>query len=113
MDFAMRHEGLPSRSLWDCLLGKDHKLYVHEDHQAMLQILRAGRNPTMRYLHRTHRVSVQWLHEQLGPSIASVDIRYEDTADMCADIYTKTFDDLTKWVHACDLINIVAPARMS
>eukprot|EP00969_Alexandrium_andersonii_P204958 9057225-Alexandrium_andersonii.AAC.1 len=71
MDYAMRQEGLPSRSLWGCLLGKDHILQVHEDSQAMLAVLRAGRSPTMRYLHRTHRVSVQWLHEQLGPSVAS------------------------------------------
>eukprot|EP00969_Alexandrium_andersonii_P048342 2120938-Alexandrium_andersonii.AAC.1 len=67
----------------------------------------------MRYLHRTHRVSVQWLHEQLGPTITSVDIRYEDTADMFADIYTKTFDDHSKWEHACDLINVVTPDRLS
>eukprot|EP00969_Alexandrium_andersonii_P213207 9415135-Alexandrium_andersonii.AAC.1 len=32
---------------------------------------------------------------------------------MCADIYTKTYDDLTKWVHACDLINVFAPGRLT
>eukprot|EP00969_Alexandrium_andersonii_P000494 21172-Alexandrium_andersonii.AAC.1 len=61
MDYAMRQEGLPSRSLWGCLLGADHILQAHEGNQAMLAVLRAGRNPTMRYLRRTRRVSVQRL----------------------------------------------------
>eukprot|EP00969_Alexandrium_andersonii_P133696 5912851-Alexandrium_andersonii.AAC.1 len=98
MDFAMRQEGLPSRSLWGCLLGKDHKLQVREGNQSMLQIMRTGRNPTMRYLRRTHRVSVQWLPEQLGPSVTSVDMRYEDTADMCADIYLYIYKNLRRRV---------------
>eukprot|EP00969_Alexandrium_andersonii_P039757 1741445-Alexandrium_andersonii.AAC.1 len=63
MDYAMRHEGLPSHSLWEVLMRSGYFLRVHEDNQAMIQIVRSGRNRTMRYLHRTHRVSVQWLHE--------------------------------------------------
>jgi hypothetical protein len=34
-----------------------------EDNQAMMACARSGRNPTMRYLGRTHRVSVAWLKE--------------------------------------------------
>ena len=30
----------------------------------MLFILKTGRNPTIRHLSRTHRVSVAWLREQ-------------------------------------------------
>eukprot|EP00969_Alexandrium_andersonii_P169325 7485454-Alexandrium_andersonii.AAC.1 len=66
----------------------------------MLAVLRTGRSPAMRYLHRTRRVSVPWFRERLGPSVTSVAIRYEDTGDMCADIYTKAFDDVAKWTHA-------------
>eukprot|EP00969_Alexandrium_andersonii_P283211 12520594-Alexandrium_andersonii.AAC.1 len=58
----------------------------------------------MRYLHRTHRVSAQWLHERFALFPQNVDIFYEDSCDMCADI--------TKWSHACDLINIVHPTRL-
>eukprot|EP00969_Alexandrium_andersonii_P111125 4905443-Alexandrium_andersonii.AAC.1 len=63
MDYAMRHEGLPSHSLREVLLPAGHCLRAHEDNQAMMAIIKSGRNPTTRYLHRTHRVSVQWLHE--------------------------------------------------
>ena len=31
---------------------------------------------------------------------------------MCADIYTKAFSEDHKWVHACDLINIIHPNRL-
>eukprot|EP00969_Alexandrium_andersonii_P255119 11277818-Alexandrium_andersonii.AAC.1 len=88
MDYAMRQEGLPSHSLWDCPMGESHTRYVHEDNRAMLAVMRSGRNPTMRYLHRTHRVSVQWLHEH---------------------IYTKTFDAVNK----LSLIHISEPTRLA
>ena len=81
----------------------------------MLQVVRTGRNPTMRYLHRTHRVSVSWLHERFAPEDAgpnhNLHIDYELTDRMCADIYTQIFTDPPKWLHACDLINVIDPRR--
>ena len=38
-------------------------LLFHEDNQAMIRVVATGKNPTMRYLVRTHRVSVAWLHD--------------------------------------------------
>ena len=58
----------------------------------------------MRYLGRTHGVSVAWLYERFGHD--DVDLVYEDTARMCADIFTKAFKDEPAWTHACWLINI-------
>eukprot|EP00969_Alexandrium_andersonii_P070009 3090140-Alexandrium_andersonii.AAC.1 len=90
-----------------------HCLRVHEDNQAMMAIVKSGRNPAMRYLLKTHRVSVQWLHERFADSEAApVELTYEDSADMKADIYIKAFNEEVKWTHACDLINIVDPKRL-
>ena len=111
MDYGMRTIGLPARGLWEKLLPHWHRLIVHEDNQAMLQVVKTGRNPTMRYLHRTHRVDVQWLHERFKDT-EEVDLSYELSARMCADIYTKAFTDPAKWEHACDLINIISPDRL-
>ena len=111
MDYGMRAIGLPARSLWEVLLPHEHKLIVHEDNQAMLQVVNTGRNPTMRYLHRTHRVSVRWLYERFKDDKETT-LSYEITTRMCADIYTKAFTDPAKWEHACDLINVFTPKRL-
>jgi hypothetical protein len=70
-------------------------LYVHEDNQAMIQVIKSGKNPTMRYLGRTHRVSIQWLHERFAEK--DLVLIYEVSAKMAADIYTKAFSDPLKW----------------
>ena len=71
----------------------------------MIRAVETGRNPTMRYLARTHRVSVAWLHETF--SHQNIGLMYEVSSRMCADISTKAFTEVTKWQAVCDLINIV------
>lgn len=65
----------------------------------------------MRHLLRAHRVSVAWLHERLGQCKGRdpVIMFYENTANMSADIYTKSFKEAPAWHHALKLINIFAP----
>ncbi len=56
---------------------------------------------------RTHRVNVHWLHETfLHPWL---DLVKTGTHYMRADIFTKGFETLDKWVHAMQLINHVDP----
>eukprot|EP00972_Heterocapsa_arctica_P003392 506915-Heterocapsa_arctica.AAC.1 len=42
----------------------------------------------------------------------SLELGYELSSHMCADICTKGFTDGAKWIEVCDLINIVDPARL-
>ena len=77
----------------------------------MIRCVETGRNPTLRYLHRTHRLRVSWLHERFQD--ADLNLVYEVTSRMCADIYTKAFTDGAKWEAACWLINVVDPRRIS
>ena len=110
MDHALRHCGLPCLDLWHRLLPHLPGLVVHEDNQAMIKVVESGRNPTMRYIGRTHGVSVAWLHETFkGEDLA---LAYEITSRMCADIYTKAFTDADKWKLACWLINICDPKEL-
>ena len=104
-NFAIRHCGLPGFSLWEALLGGYPNLYVHEDNQAMLRVLETGKNPTMRYLARTHRVNVAWLHEVCQND--RVILGYEESSRMCADIFTKMFSDSKLWKAARTLINVL------
>ena len=93
-DTAVRTIGLPALDLWDILSSTKGNLCLYEDNQAMISVVRSGRNPTMRYLERTHGVSVAWLHEIFqADHIALV---YEITGKMAADIYTKGYDDARK-----------------
>ena len=60
MSHALRHCGLPCLDLWHALLPHEPRLIVHEDKQAMIQVVEAGRSPTVRYIGRTHGASVAW-----------------------------------------------------
>eukprot|EP00969_Alexandrium_andersonii_P333400 14734350-Alexandrium_andersonii.AAC.1 len=77
-------------------MGPGHIMYAHEGNQAMLAVARWGRNPAMPYLHRTHRAPGQWLRARFALYPDNVKIYYGDSADLCADIYIKAFDDALK-----------------
>ena len=62
--FGLRTEGIPAMQLWDVLLGRLVDLQCLEDNQAMVRVVETGRNPTMRYIGRTHGVSIAWLQER-------------------------------------------------
>ena len=110
MDFAIRSMGLPSLSLWDTLGFGKGGVDVHEDNMSMVRICETGRNPTMRYLSRTHGVSVAWLHEQFTGG--TLRLHYERSDRMRADLLTKAFTDLARWEAACWLINVLHPDRL-
>ena len=44
--------------LWEVLLPRGFTSVLHEDNQAMAQVIKTCRNPTVRHLHRAHRISV-------------------------------------------------------
>ena len=90
MDSALLTLGIPGLLIWDQIL-PDAALTCHEDNQPMIRVLQTGRNPSMRYLHRTHRVSVARLHEAYMRK--DFDLVYELTSKKFADIYTKAFVD--------------------
>ena len=104
-NFGVRVCGLPCPDLWEILLHRCCPLVVHEDNQAMLRVIETGRNPTMRYLARTYRVSVQWLREVFRRE--HIRCVYARTDVMAGDIYTKAFCEPDKWTHAQELINII------
>ena len=86
----------------------------------MIRVVQTGKNPTMRHLNRVHRISVAWLHEQLGnpggvTACSKTNLFYEKSDEMAADIYTKAFTCPFKWQDVSTLINhwIVRAAKGS
>ena len=64
----------------------------------------------MRYLHRTHRISIAVLHELLTGKVdlsKTVTVEYTTSEKMAADIFTKGFSDKKKWDHAARAIGLV------
>ena len=75
---ALRAVGNPSLDLWDALLNRKAMLTFHEDNEAMIKICRAGKNPTMRHIHRVHGVSAVELYERFAdPHFQLVYERFE------------------------------------
>ena len=106
--FTLRMFGIPAVQFWSTVLQRELlKLYFHEDNQTMIRVMQTGRNFSMRYATRTLRLPIGWTHErfQWGDFL----LRYEVTARMAADIFTKAFTDEVKFTSACWLINIVDP----
>ena len=91
------------------------------DNQSMMEVVRTGRNPTMRHLGRVHGVCIGFLHEQYskndGPPTANrpgggvLKMEYVSSSLMLADIYTKEFTDEQKWNSLKRQIGILSPVE--
>eukprot|EP00974_Lingulodinium_polyedra_P099801 9667937-Lingulodinium_polyedra.AAC.1 len=63
----------------------------------MARVVETGRNPTIRYLHRTQWVAVAWFHERFLDVASRLRVAYEESENACADIYIYTHPV----VHCC------------
>jgi hypothetical protein len=109
---AVRTEGLPALQLWETVLGRPVDLILLEDNTATMQVLKTGKNPTMRHLSRTHRVNFSWLSEVFR-KCDQVHIAYCNTNEQAADLLTKGFTNPLVWERVRSLIGIVPLADKS
>ena len=102
-------ELIPALDMCDKILPVGYDAIFHEDNQAMIRVITTGRNPTMRYLHRTHRISIATLHEIVTGQASGTPVvcEYTSSAEMAADIFTKGFTDQGKWGHATKSVGII------
>ena len=91
--------------LWRIVAGKEPQIVFHDDNQAMIAVIRSGKNPTMRHIERSHGISIVWMHEMF--LLSYIILIYEITSKMAADIHTKAFRDPMAWKRACMLINVL------
>ena len=90
-DHGIRVEALPALDLIEIVLGRKTRVRVHEDNETAALAIRNG----TRYLHRTHRVSISWLHHlETKKVIESLNC---DTELQKADVFTKPFYEPSKW----------------
>jgi hypothetical protein len=86
-------------------------MHFHEDNQAAIQVIKTGRNPTMRHLGRTHKIDIGWLHNVFARGLCS--LGYCDTEKQAADMFTKSFAEKTKWHTVCGLVGLVDFSKAS
>ena len=80
-------------------------LYIFEDNEAVIKMTILDRSPTMRHVHRTHRVAIGGLFDSinLDPRIR---MKYVDTKNQLADILTKGNFTRDEWNNHLHLFNI-------
>ena len=64
-----------------------------------------GRSPTMRHVSRNHRVALDWLFDRINLD-PKIQIKYIDTKNQLADIFTKGNFTRDEWNHLLTLFNI-------
>ena len=101
---AVRRIGIPSRDLWEAILGRSVRLEFMDDNQSTIAVIKSGRNDTMRHVHRMHGVQPAWLHDAWIAGHFTME--WQPTEGQKADVFTKPFIDTLEWRRACDAICI-------
>ena len=63
-------------------------LYVFEDNEAVIKMIRKGRSPTIRHVSRTHRIALDWVFDRINLD-PKIQIKHIDTKNQLADILTE------------------------
>jgi hypothetical protein len=73
----MRSLALLALDIWEKVLGRKVELVALEDNEATLQIVKTGKNPSLRHISRVHGVSISWLHDLFKQE--GIGIKYQFT----------------------------------
>eukprot|EP00972_Heterocapsa_arctica_P107088 15776069-Heterocapsa_arctica.AAC.1 len=73
-----------------------YEITFQDDNKATIQILKTGKNPTLRHLNRTHRVNACWLSE-LFNDLKEIVLVYSEADNQATDIFTKALNNPIKW----------------
>ena len=102
LSFGLKQCGLPMKDFWEYILGRLITLRIKEDNETAITIIKKGYSPQLRYLERTQRTKLSWLHEVIYDLEEAI-LEHEDTERMRADLFTKRIKPHA-WKHALELI---------
>ena len=106
---AIRSSGIPLLDLLEAILGRKVTLTSFEDNEATEAIIKNGYSPALRHMGRVHGVSIGRVHECYYGDEPIASIRHADTTEMKADIFTKSFNEVGKWLYAVAHLGIGKP----
>ena len=78
--------------------------YIFEQNEAVIKMIIKGRSPTMRHVSRTHRVALDWLFDRINLD-PKIQIKYIDTKNQLAHMWTKSNFTRDEWDHLLHLSN--------
>ena len=110
-DHGVRSEALPALDLAELVLDRKVVVNLHEDNETAALALKNGKSPAMRYLHRTHRVSISWLHDLNQSKV--INTLACDTNLQKADVFTKGFTEPNQWKTKLVEIGVWEPGKPS
>jgi hypothetical protein len=110
VDEGLRQEGLPATELWNVVLGRPTTLKLQEDNNACSSIIRTGKNPNIRYMSRTHKINIAWVHECQESGLFIIERC--PSSEMEADILTKPITKPDYWNAARLNLSIALPSEV-
>ena len=104
LSYVLYEEGLPMLELWKQLLNREVHLRVREDNEATAKIVVAGYSTRLRHLHRTQKIHVASLREQLNQP--DIECMLVNTLFQKADVFTKAVAG-SLWENAMKILSIL------
>ncbi len=92
-NLAVRMLGIPFLGACEKVIGSKLRLTFNEDNQSAPQVIKTGKNSTVRHLPRAHGISISALHD------------YCKLPGVQADIFTKCLEPI-KWDNALELLGM-------
>ena len=86
-------------------IGSNAMLYVFEDNEDVIMMIRKGRSQTIRHVSRTHRVALDWLFDRINLD-SKIQIRYVDAKHELADTLIKCNFTRDEWNNLLHVFNI-------
>ena len=79
---------------------------IFNDNETVIKMIIEGVRPTMRHVPRTHRVALDWLFDRINLD-PKIQIKYVETKNQLADMFTKGSFPRDKWNNLLHLLNIM------
>ena len=107
MQMALRTVGIPLMDILDTICERTVDCIFEEDNQTCISTWKAGHSPAMRHLKRCHNICLRWMHD-VTYELGLCKVKYCDTKEMAADIFTKPFPEncREKWLSALSMLGI-------
>ena len=105
-----RADALPLQDLFALILNRPVKLVFHEDNTTTIGVVNKGYSPALRYLARTQRTAIGFLHEIFHVHnksiVGEIVLQYGETSTHKGDHFTKEVDSVEKFRAACRRLGI-------